>query len=273
MSEKITIVVPVSVKDITRLECVLLPSINIFFDKNFLQEIILVHQDKIKTDCDELKERFDKLNIRCVHEKNLCEEPITVRWRRTGWHFQQILKLLVARFGQTEKYLLMDVDCLSINKINKDNLLPGGKSLMSFKNYTGYQSRWVRESRKLLKLSKVRPMMGITPQILYKNIVLDLLQYLEDLYKIQSGKVLANNKFTEYSLYWIYLCNFHDYREYYIEGNLFGSESLFKKSNIELDIVKIFNSDSLFAIIQSVRKNANKDILLLKTKLENLKNE
>ena len=45
------------------------------------------------------------------------------------------------------------------------------------------------------------------------------------------------------------------------------------KSNIELDIVKIFNSDSLFAIIQSVRKNANKDILLLKTKLENLKNE
>ena len=55
---KITIAIPVSEKDVYRLECVLLPSINVFFDKNFLHELILIYMSSAKSKCEGLQVKF-----------------------------------------------------------------------------------------------------------------------------------------------------------------------------------------------------------------------
>ena len=49
-----------------------------------------------------------------------------------------ILKLGIAKFVTTEKYLLMDADCFAIKNITEDVLIPNGKNLITFKSYYGY---------------------------------------------------------------------------------------------------------------------------------------
>lgn len=273
---KITIAIPVSEKDVYRLECVLLPSINVFFDKNFLHELILIHMPSAKSKCEGLQVKFPHLKIRCIDENEISSEPVNVRWRRRGWHYQQILKLGIAKFVTTEKYLLMDADCFAIKNITEDVLTPNGKNLITFKSYYGYMGRWVRESSWLLKKSKVSPMMGITPQIIDTNIVLEMLDYLETEYDASWNKILSHNKFTEYTLYWIYLSHKYESTDLYTEGVLYNEQSFISQHDKEqLDINKIFESDALFAIVQSVRKKSlvTNDITTLKKHLENINNE
>tara|TARA_A100001037_G_scaffold306597_1_gene353133 strand:+ start:51343 stop:52155 length:813 start_codon:yes stop_codon:yes gene_type:complete len=265
---KITIAIPVSEKDVYRLECVLLPSINVFFDKNFLHELILIYMPSAKLKCEDLQVKFPHLKIRCIDENEISNEPVNVRWRRRGWHYQQILKLGIAKFVITEKYLLMDADCFAIKNITEDVLIPNGKNLITFKSYYGYMGRWVRESSWLLKKSKVSPMMGVTPQIINTNIVLEMLDYLETEYDTSWNKILSHNKFTEYTLYWIYLSHKYESNDLYTEGVLYNEQSFVSQHNKEqLDIKEIFESDALFAIVQSVRKKSlvTNDITTLKS--------
>ncbi len=234
---KITIAIPVSEKDVYRLECVLLPSINVFFDKNFLHELILIYMPSAKLKCEDLQVKFPHLKIRCIDENEISNEPVNVRWRRRGWHYQQILKLGIAKFVITEKYLLMDADCFAIKNITEDVLIPNGKNLITFKSYYGYMGRWVRESSWLLKKSKVPPMMGVTPQIINTNIVLEMLDYLETEYDTSWNKILSHNKFTEYTLYWIYLSHKYESNDLYTEGVLYNEQSFVSQHNKEqLDI-------------------------------------
>ena len=60
--------------------------------------------------------------------------------------------------------------------------------------------RWVRESSWLLKKSKVSPMMGVTPQIIRTNIVLEMLDYLEAEYDTS-----WNKNFVTQQIYRIYI--------------------------------------------------------------------
>ena len=60
--------------------------------------------------------------------------------------------------------------------------------------------------------------MGVTPQLLVKDVVLELMGHLHSLYGKEWYFVIKNN-FTEYCLYWIYsIMKGHD-KLYTTEGN------------------------------------------------------
>lgn len=268
----ITIVVPTSDKDLYRLECVLLSSLDLFFEKDSVYEVILVYMSSGLDRCVELQQRFTNLKIRLIEETEITNVKPQVRWRRRGWHYQQMLKLGVAKFVNTENYLLMDADCFAIKKVGCNDLIVGGKNLVTFKTYYGYMARWPRESSQLLKMpAGAFTMMGVTPQLIRVDVVRKLLEFLEKRYELKWDEILAHNKFTEYTLYWIYLCNEYDWSDFYVEGQLHSEKDcVFQSSADKLDVESVFDAPAYFSIVQSVRRGglAKDDICKLRKYFE-----
>ncbi len=101
--------------------------------------------------------------------------------------------------------------------------------------------------------------MGVTPQILIKNIVIELLHYIENLYECKWDQLLARKKFTEFTLYWIFVSNNYKFTELYTDGKLFNSVGKHGFSMKEL-----FESETCINIVQSIRKTRLQDIQRLK---------
>jgi len=140
-----------------------------------------------------------------------------------GWYKQQIIKLKMAIVVKTPYYLVLDSDHYLNQPFEYGNLFHNDKIKYSNEpwqtensNHFSTNSRWWLESCKILdfppeKLHGESHLMGVTPQLLITEFVVDL---IEDLYHRHNKKInknsnwqhfLCQNKFTEFTLYWIYL--------------------------------------------------------------------
>ena len=133
-----------------------------------------------------------------------------------NWIYQQILKLKISSLIKTRYYLILDIDMYLIKSLKYTDLFYENKIIYSHEcfphnNPPGYTNNiWWNQSCNLLdynikNLYDKNNLMGVTPQLLDTQIVKDLLIFLEQKYGVNWINIAIQNKFTEYSLYWIYI--------------------------------------------------------------------
>jgi hypothetical protein len=175
---------------------------------------------------------------------------------------QMLLKLLISKYIQTDLYLILDDDIISLK--------PFGYKDLFFKNKVRYADEpdinsqaYVWEcSRDLLKLEKttniyrLKNTMSITPEILIKPVVENMMKYLikkhDNIHNLYD--IMTRVSWTEYTLYWLYL-RYVDKRgtKYYYKPSKLTSENLtvYYDNYTELLRKIIKERRNHFAIIQS----------------------
>jgi hypothetical protein len=128
---------------------------------------------------------------------------------RNPWLKQQALKLCIHSQVETDTYLVLDADCFAVKDLRDRDLFPEGKARLGVEDREVSQFEWWAQSSELLEREDTSrpewPHIGVTPQILYTRIVTGLLNELENIHQMDPREILGKNKFTEFTLYWLYL--------------------------------------------------------------------
>ena len=134
-----------------------------------------------------------------------------------GWFKQQLIKLSISLLINTEHYLVVDSDMYLTQTLSYKDLFCDGKIKYQFEPWQelnneqfSTNSKWWRSSCDILKfdvtqLYDKQYLMGVTPQLFITNKVKGLIDHLLDIYGFNWQKTICEMKFTEYTLYWIYL--------------------------------------------------------------------
>lgn len=159
----------------------------------------------------EIHNKIKFVNETCVQQiTNLANLP------NKHWYYQQLLKLKIANFIKTKHYLTLDIDMFLIKELKYDDMFFDNKIIYTHESFPhnnppGYTNKsWWENSCKILncpieKLHNMDNLMGVTPQLLITNVVNDLIIFLENKFGPSWDTFVANNGFTEFSLYWIYV--------------------------------------------------------------------
>lgn len=285
MSGKLTIVVPMSrsahgdevayhkINDISRFRLFLKESFDKFFDKNSVEEFIVIIPDH------DLEYASGVLNLDGV--KVMVDSDLFIEKEDAyfpgGWFKQQALKLKVAEFVKTDKYLILDADMFVTKPTSYDDLVINGKPKISYTPY-GIHKVWWDSSAKFLgypvrQYSEKDLLPGFTPQILLKDVVLELINKLSD--QAEDGDWIShlasnalagpnadfpqfnNPNWTEYCLYWTFLMNEYNIDDLYQDNYVLLGMGVWDHNQYKklpddyFDQVFDPNSDFYFSVIQS----------------------
>jgi hypothetical protein len=190
-----------------------------------------------------------------------------------GWYKQQLLKLFVAKLVKTPFYLTCDADLCLTREANCTVLFPGGKALIELEIISNHPEWWSSSAAMLDSQFRLQPSdtgMSVTPAILSSKVVNSLLLHLEQ--KAREKKYLTifdymvnNSGWTEYTLYWLHLLNFHKPDDFYyfsedtehislfdIRNSLWLESQLLQQGSLKNKITSAFgNKNSLFLVVQS----------------------
>ncbi len=169
--------------------------------------IVICRAVEIEAIENELYQHQTSIPIRLIPEDSILQ-PQVIR-KTKGWYIQQLLKLGVARCIYTESYLVLDSDCFLTKPFAYENLFNHNKFIMNANSWKVHTNWWI-ESAKILgvPMSRVRisPVMGVSPQILITPYVCQLLDELNRRKNnLAWDEYLCTQKFTEFTLYWLFL--------------------------------------------------------------------
>ena len=134
-----------------------------------------------------------------------------------GWFKQQLIKLNVYSIIKTEYYLIVDSDLYLNQPFRYKDLFQENKIKCSYEpwqelnnKYYSTNSNWWRNSCNILNFNVENlygktDLMGVTPQIMITKKVEELIEYIKNTYEEEWQKIISDIKFTEYTLYWIFL--------------------------------------------------------------------
>jgi hypothetical protein len=184
-----------------------------------------------------------------------------------GWINQQIIKLAISYYINTEHYLILDDDMFLTKHLQFSDFFDNnGNIYYSFESWSdngqnyANNTLWLTNSCNILnydvnELKNNKYIFGVTPQLIITRIVHQLLETIGKNWK----QIFKENKATEFSLYWIYLLK--TFRTmYYTPSNIFfdmdHSSHILVKNISEQDINLIINNAFLskkyyFLVIQS----------------------
>ena len=133
-----------------------------------------------------------------------------------GWSKQMLLKLAYGRVARPGFYLTLDADVVCVRPISESILLPGGRAVTEWEPKANHPDWW-RESASLLgcPVDLATPGLGVTPNILSRELARGVLDELERLWGESAAAVLLRRaaeslakrrsgegrRWTEYSLY------------------------------------------------------------------------
>jgi hypothetical protein len=205
--DKLTFVLPLrGARDIETTRVNLLPSIDRFFEGGDIDQLLVVGRAEEFPDFDFSDVVSEPLaaRIRILDESDLLP-PERGLFPLSGYDRQQVLKLTVSRYVRTPLYCTLDADLYMVRQCGLLDWWPGRKCIYN-RDSMDIHPRWWRAAAKHLgyPLNFDRTQgFGVTPALLYTDIVAHLVQYLE---KERKGVAHAiRHKATEYSLYWLYL--------------------------------------------------------------------
>jgi hypothetical protein len=173
-----------------------------------------------------------------------------------------LLKLLIIKYIKTKLYLILDDDIISIKTFGYNDLFINGKIKYSADPNICTQPEVWKCSRDLLRLDKktniyrLKKTIAVTPEILIKSVVNDMINYLIIKYKNSENLFIEMTKvsWTEYTLYWLYL-RYVDNKgiNYYYKSDILSSYNLFGyEENYKEILQEAFkNKNAYFVIIQS----------------------
>lgn len=180
MSEKFTIFTPVSNSehDISLYSNVFFPSLGVFQDNLFT---------------------ISQQSFGCLNDSLFPRSKFS-----SGWHFQQFLKIIAAKYIDTEWYLCLDVDCFLTGY--SDFFVSDKPKL----NIESTHREWWAKSAYNLNLKIPNVTCGVTPMFIHTASMSKII----DRFGEQGIIDLLNKGCTEYTLYWTYCMNSHDLYHY-----------------------------------------------------------
>ena len=147
-----------------------------------------------------------------------CSQPLTIvcdddiiqpNLVQTGWHKQQILKLLIHTWISSDYVCVFDADVLCCSPVSKSTFIKSGRARIQFDQHEG-QNVWMQNASKALEWTppKNTLYMDVTPAILSKHVV----------------KLVCDEFKLDQLVYWISKCEISEYSLYYVtlqKNNLF----------------------------------------------------
>lgn len=262
--QKISAIVPVASWDFERV-LLLLKSLKKNFDPGSLDTLFIIFPEKKKMEV-AIKQHQIPFNIRIMTEKDVVpSEDYPLFSKQKGWYRQQIMKLYISKYIDSQYYICLDSDVLCIKPTSYGDLVKNGKVCVNLEA-KDIHARWWQDSLKVLKVSNPGTDIGMTSStnILIKNEVLLLIEHVEKLYNKSFIKSLfiwkwvnpkfALRKWTEYKLYWLFI----EYREmtsrYNSEYKVWGKSIWRSDNNVIHDRLfkNVLNpkNEGHFAIVQ-----------------------
>jgi len=194
--------------ELTRFICILLPSLNKYLDIASVHEFIIICKpEEIKLVKNELGKQQSSLPINIISENLILKGKVISKTK--GWYIQQLLKLGIARRIKTNYYLVLDSDCFLTKPFDYEKLFHHEKLIMNSNSWKVHKNWWLNSANIMgipFDILKEKPVIGVTPEILITSSVCDLLDFLT--YKnehLDWDEYLCTQKFTEFTLYWLFL--------------------------------------------------------------------
>ncbi len=248
--------------ELERIRQLLLPSLARFLDPDCVDTFWVVALPDEKDQVARVVAPFrEALKIRLVTDDEVAPRAAGT----SGWVKQQILKLGIARRVETGRYLVLDSDVLAVRPIGWKELCPNGTALLGREPLSTHPDWW-RASASILGIDlswgHEERVMGVTPQILYTEVCRALLERIEThgrrwpwSRRAWERILLARPGWTEYSLYWLFLCNRFAVDDHYSidHGGLYGNCVWRRAAELDADRVRRMFEEPVapFSVIQS----------------------
>lgn len=222
--------------------------------------------------------RYSNLIYNFIKDEDIL--PHIYKYRTTNsWYIQQVLKLAVHKFIETEFYMIFDSDIICCREFSTSSFLKDNKSFVSYtKSKNCYD--WAKGSSIILQVEAPSPdtlIMNITPNIFATDIAKKLLKYIEDMYKSPADIFLLDHTevhWSEYTLYYLFArhsgifnkmhVDFLDRNKAYPQNYILSDYSLWRKSSYHdldsISIDKIKEEKSYFIVVQSTTSFTMSDI-------------
>ena len=143
-------------------------------------------------------EKFCKSKLKIISDDDL----IPPEQIKTGWHKQQLIKLLISSKLKSDFYCVFDSDVLCCTPVMKTSFIDNyGRALMQYDGHNG-QNVWMKNTCRVLNTipSSNLKYMDVTPAILSTKIVQDICQK----YELKTlVRWIGSEMVSEYSLYYI----------------------------------------------------------------------
>jgi hypothetical protein len=286
--EKYTVIMPLKINNLNSFKIfteISLPLYNKYLEINNLECFYIISPINDIETIRKYTDLYTSIPFSFIDENTLLDKNV---FDIEGWYKQQIIKLMVANVIQTKYYLVLDSDLYLNQLLRYEDLFYNNKLKYSQQpwqtvndKYYSTNSNWWISSCNILNypvenLYDQKYLMGVTPQILITENVKNLINHLKELYCSEWQKRICEMKFTEYTLYWIYLMKNNLTELYSIDGKQLWKHDLDRNIlyyHTEEEVITIVNrsindKDTYFSVIQSylpVNIDMIKNILLKNT--------
>lgn len=236
------IVLPISIREEIRRNLdrlsLLLKSLSFFWTEEQKIIINIIVPDLEFEKVFEYVEKIDNiknLNVRIRPESDVSSKISNIP-SDLGVMKQMLLKLASFDFVEEDYVLLLDSDVVVCKPFNRSSLIKNGRALTEWLTPTSHG--WWNESARVLGYNITpenlsMPRIFVTPQILSKKILVDMLNYLENIFKKDWISVLTSEYsgitsdiWTEYTLYDLFSEKNNLRHVYHLDENEYPAERL-----------------------------------------------
>lgn len=250
-------ILPLTIRDLSRSQ-ILRTSLGRFFPE--LGMVWVVVPDR---QLREISRAIKEPRYKVVPETRLIPElrflkPLRVFSRRYahGWIIQQVIKLAIAQYIDSDYYLTLDADVICVKPVKIADVIKDGRAKTARSRDGNYHPGWYTRASQLLNL----PQSGftwhsITPCLLSREAVIGLQGHLHNHLGGWRNFLLRHTGWTEYTLYHTFLegmglwDKYHFTEEADISSNSVWSADEYKNWNPEKSFLG--NQDFFFSVIQS----------------------
>lgn len=269
--DKYSIVMPIKINSLNSVNIfinIALPLYGKYLETEYIDYFYIICPDSDISVIKKYTNKYSHIPFKFIPEETLLHSNVK---NIEGWFKQQLIKLNVYSIIKTEYYLTVDSDLYLNQPLKYKDLFHGNKLKYSFEpwqefnnKYYSTNSNWWKGSCNILNynienLYDKTDLMGVTPQIMVTKKVEDLIEYIKNIYGEEWQKIITDMKFTEYTLYWIFLIQNNNTNLYTKDGyplwkhdlerNILDYDSEKNQKNIVLK--SILEPNSYFSVIQS----------------------
>lgn len=206
--------------------------------------IIVTTQEEQRELSDMLTAKWPTWPWKFVSEDKLLNKSI-----RAGWARQQTAKLAVSMLITTDHYLIIDDDTYLTRPFGYADLFDDDGKVIMNKTLIDFPFFFLWSNQVLKydfdKVQSQEYHMAITPEIFITQEVRGLVRFLVTMYgdSKQWQRFLADHKYTEYCIYWIWLIQQDKHKTLYSGGgkSLYGHETTNPAQDLRKNVAASFD--------------------------------
>jgi len=271
ISLKYSIIMPLKINTLNSFKIfteISLPLYNKFLETEYIDYFYIICPDTDIPAISKYTDKYPNIPFKVIPESLILHENMG---SVDGWLKQQIIKLSISSVIKTKHYLILDSDLYLNQPFVYKDLFNECKIKYSYEPWQtengklySTNSKWWESSCNILSyqinnLHGQKELMGVTPQTMITQKVIDLLMYIKKMHGKNWQKTICDMKFTEYTLYWIFLLMNNDTSLYTISGKALWKHDLtrnilhYHSEDEQKNIItrSICDRDTYFSVIQS----------------------